>query len=552
VTVVGIAVLMLPGLPLMNGALVPGAHSGFPSNHVSVPPYWETMATFVNHNDLPGNVLMLPEDDFYQMPYTWYYGSDAFVTDMISRNVIDPNGQGPTPASNELLDAVGLFQQSVLDHEWAQAMSLAQALDARDLLVRGDVESNFQGSDIADPGKLVGALRADPAVRLIDQAGPLRLFAFRQPLVPLTHVVTVDSQIPDLRLLSVLPLGSALVTSTPQPGTLAIVQMPQVSNWTIQEDTLSTSVGLPARREYKIALLSGAQAGHVISLAKAATLDEVRFREQTTAGNRRLVVSVPLGQSLVADGTFARGVWGHVGNCNNWDGRGTNAPIAEAIEKNGGPNGSQYLALSASADAACASAPVSWNSGPLIVSVMVRHVEGSPPSLCVWETPSLGLGKCAVTPPLPSTSGWTKYSTVINPTLGTRTLKLFLYGDEPVGTTRTIDDYANVQVFALPTTNLRIAVLAKPAISQDPPIATDRVSYSPHWDGPIGATHVLVDGMINGWIGSKSVGAIHPHYSLAGVIIGFEVGTAIGVGGFVCLVAAGAIRRRHRRIPRRY
>ncbi len=173
--VVGVAVLLGPGLPLMTGALVPGAHSELPSDHVAVPGYWQTMSSFVNHDAPSGNLLVLPEDDFYQMPYTWYYGADTFITDTISRNVIDPVDQGYLPASKELVNAVGLLQQSVLAHDWQQAIAVARALDTRDLLVRGDIESSFPSRDIADPAKLASALVTDPAIRLVDQAGPLEI-----------------------------------------------------------------------------------------------------------------------------------------------------------------------------------------------------------------------------------------------------------------------------------------------------------------------------------------------------------------------------------------
>jgi glycosyltransferase involved in cell wall biosynthesis/O-antigen/teichoic acid export membrane protein len=542
--IVGIAVLVLPGLPLMTGALIPGARSGFPSDHVAVPGYWETMATFVDHDAPPGNLLVLPEDDFYQMPYTWYYGADGFITDMISRNVVDPTGQGYSPASSQLLRAVGLLQQSLLAHDWRQVMAVAQVLDTRDFLVRGDIEYRFQSRDIANPATLASALVADPDVRLVAQTGPLDLFAFLRPLGQLAHLVTVNSRTPDLGLLSLLPSGSGLVTSAPRPGILA---MTQLDNWSLQRGTLTTSVTLPAHRRYDIASLSGSGARQLVPLSSAVTLGEVQFRKRTSAGSTRLLVSAPLGQNLLADGTFAGGTWEPVGNCDNAEGLGPKAPIGAFVNANGGPRGSPYLALSAETDSACESAPLSWRSGPVLVYMAVRHVEGAPPRLCLYEVSSFGQSQCASTSVLPSTSGWTTYSTVVKPAVGTRSLSLFLYGDGPSGAPRTVDDYADVQVHDLPTTDSELAVLAEPATSQDPPFITDSVSYSSQWEGPSDSTHVLVDGLVNGWIGSKPLGASDPHYALAGIVTGVELATGIGVGGFVSLVVGDAARRRYRR-----
>lgn len=395
--VIGIAVLVLSGLPLMTGALVQDAHSQFPSQHAAVPAYWETMTTFVNHGAPPGNLVVLPKDDFYQMPYTWYYGADTFITDMISRNVVDPVGQGYFPTSKELLDAVGLLQRSLLAHGWRQVMDVAQALGATDLLVRGDIESSFPGRDIADPATLASALAADPDVRLAKQVGPLDLFAFRQPFPPLTHPVTVDSRAPNLRLLSLLPPGSVLVTSSPRRGIPAIIQVSPLDNWRTQGDTLTTSVSVPAHRRYEIASLSGFGAGQVVPLLYATTLGAVQVQEQTSAGSTRLLLSAPLGDDHVAN------------------------------------------------------------------------------------------------------------------------------------------------------TASHFAVLAEPAASQQPPFITDRESYSSEWSGPPSTTHVLVDGLINGWLGSKPLGPSRPYYALAGIVTGVEVATVAGVGGFICLVMGDAVRRRYHR-----
>ena len=88
VSAAGVAVLA-PGFPLMTGAIAPDHRPLLPSTHVSVPAYWTTMASYLNRSAPPGNLLVLPEDDFYQMPYTWgYYGADSFIRNLIVRKVL--------------------------------------------------------------------------------------------------------------------------------------------------------------------------------------------------------------------------------------------------------------------------------------------------------------------------------------------------------------------------------------------------------------------------------------------------------------------------------
>ena len=99
---VGAAVLVA-GFPLMTGAIAPDHRPVLPSLHVSVPAYWTAMASYLNRSAPPGNVLVLPEDDFYQMQYEWgYHGADGFITNLIARHVVIPDAQGYAPAQHEL------------------------------------------------------------------------------------------------------------------------------------------------------------------------------------------------------------------------------------------------------------------------------------------------------------------------------------------------------------------------------------------------------------------------------------------------------------------
>ncbi len=87
----------------MTGAIAPDHRPVLPSTHVRVPGYWTAMASYLKASAPPGNLLVLPEDDYYQMPYTWgYYGADTFITDLIARHVVDAVSQGYAPSQQEL------------------------------------------------------------------------------------------------------------------------------------------------------------------------------------------------------------------------------------------------------------------------------------------------------------------------------------------------------------------------------------------------------------------------------------------------------------------
>ncbi len=205
------AAVLAPGFPLMTGAIAPDHRPLLPSAHVSVPAYWTAMASYLNRSAPPGNLLVLPEDDFYQMPYTWgYYGADRFIMNLIARNVVDPVAQGYAPAQKELIGAVHLVQQGLLAHDWPSVRRTLTAIGTPLLLVRGDVNAAFPGRHITPPAALDRALREDKGMRLVRRAGKLDLFALRGRISPtgsVTSYATVNSATPDLRDLALLPSG---------------------------------------------------------------------------------------------------------------------------------------------------------------------------------------------------------------------------------------------------------------------------------------------------------------------------------------------------------
>ena len=154
---------------------------------------------------------MLPQDDFYQMPYTWgYYGADAFITDLIARKVVDPVTEGYAPAGAELGDAVRLVQRGLLAHDWRSVYRALTALGTPLLLVRGDVNANFGEPHITPPAALERALSEDPGMRLVRRLGKLVLFTLRAPTNPtgsVTSYATVNSARPDLATCRFFQLG---------------------------------------------------------------------------------------------------------------------------------------------------------------------------------------------------------------------------------------------------------------------------------------------------------------------------------------------------------
>src|SRR5262249_18720411 len=122
-----------------------------------------------------------------------------------------------------------------------------------------DVNAAFPGRHITPPVALDTALREDPGVRLVRRAGKLDLFALRgrmNTVGSVTSYATVNSAAPNLRDLSLFPVGTALISSPIRPALPAVLQVPPVERWRLGGDKLKTFAAAPPGRRYHIKLLS--------------------------------------------------------------------------------------------------------------------------------------------------------------------------------------------------------------------------------------------------------------------------------------------------------
>ena len=558
------AAVLAPAFPLATGAVVPDDRRPLPSAHVSVPAYWTAMASYLNGSAPPGNLLMLPEDDFYQMPYTWgYYGADGFIRDLITRNVVDPIAQGYAPARQELIGAVHLVQRGLLAHSWPSVRRTLVAIGTPMLLVRADVDVGFPGRHFQSPAALDRALREDPGMRLVHQVGKLRLFALRGRVSPagsVTSYATVNSASPDLRDLALFPAGTALISGPMRPTVPAVLPVPPVASWRLVGDELRTFVAEPPGRRYTIKLLSATGVDARVHHPRARSGQAGRRRRRRARPARLIArvryrgaqvveeLSYPLGASLLSGGDFASGTWdGAVGNCDAAPGTVATARLAARILPGQGPAGRPALALSANADSACETRSLAWRSGPLLVSMWVRNLGGVPPRMCLWQTP---IRACATMPPVPPNSApsrWYHYQAIVTPSPGTRRLALFLYADVYTrGTPATVNEYSDVVI-------RRFLVAPQPVIVATPrrhersaaALYTTGESFSPDWIGPPGDRHVEVDGLRNGWLGPRSRNIL-PRFGPSSWYLLSRYASLLAAGLLLALVLSGWHTGRYR------
>jgi hypothetical protein len=550
VSVAASAAVLAPAFPLITGAIAPDHRPLLPATHVRVPAYWTAMASYLNGSAPSGNLLVLPEDDYYQMPYTWgYYGADTFIRNLIARNTLDPAAQGYAPARPELLDAISLVQQGLLAHNWPSVRRILAAIGTPLLLVRGDVNAAFPGRHITPPAALDSALRDDKDMRLVRRAGKLELFGLRRDIASSgsgTSYATVNSATPDLRDLALLPSGTALISSPMRSAVPAVIQVPPVQDWQLVGNKLQTLVAEPPGRKYRINLLSATGA---YKRSAASSKGRTRLTAHLRDRNGQAVdeLSYKLGGSLLTDGDFASGPWGTVDNCAAIPGTAATAGLAAHVLPGEGPGGQPALALSAKADSACEGRSLTWRSGSLFMSFWVRNVSGAPPRICLWQLP---IKSCAAMDPLPSGSSlsrWHLYQTIVTPSSGARSLTPYLYADVYTPGEATTNEYADVVVRQTkPLLQPVIVATAKKPDRAAAALHATSVSFSPDWIGPPGDPRVEVDGLRNGWLGPR---AEHdpPRFGLVSWYVLSRYASLLAAA----VILALALSRRSRRPSRR-
>jgi len=545
VVVVGAAGLA-PGYPLAFGAIVPGPRPGsIPSSHVHVPRYWDELASYLNSPNSPqGNLLVLPPDPFYQMPYTWgYYGNDGFITDMVRRNVVDPSGQGYGAAGQELLTAVNQIASSLLAGHDTAANRILDSLTTPDILVRGDINTHYPGSTIDSPTKLAAALQADPAVTLVDRSGPLSVYRLLRSDRRLDGVqrtvryATTESSDPNLLALPALSAGTVLVHHRPISGVPAIVQVPNIPSWKLQGRKLHEVVALPPGRSYAVTQLGtrGTETHSVpVGVGMSVTVGTMQVRVRSTTVGTKATVSTGVGRNQLVDGNFDSGSWGKVGNCDAVAG----GPPPDLSTRLGPPPASESgrtLLLSAGAEIACEAKTVAWNGGAVLLSLSARDVSGNGPALCVWE---IGPNRCASLPVLDASHQWRTYQQLVTPPPGTTGLSVFLYADGGGGV-HTVDAYASVSIRSLPTSASLVFIAASHDGNANPPVLTTADStYSSIWAVAGRAEHVQVNGMTNGWL-TRTTRRLVPYETISSLFTAGYVATV--ASWLVTLVLAGSV-----------
>jgi hypothetical protein len=572
-----VVALAAPVWPELSGAVIPshavssrsdGPEDRLPSSRVRFPAFWQDMARYLNGSPAEGAVVVLPPHENYLVARTWYYGNTSFIQDMVKRLVLDPATSGGYVAYGSEAEVVPqLLAGAIVSGRAGLASDLLDALGVHYVLVAGDVLANFPGRVITHEfpaQELDTDLERAGAFRLVYRAGPLELFALTRNAAPSQvdgrQVVTTLSASPPLGVLSVLAGHAALVTAAPRPG-LADAAFAGVGEMELNGDTLRYKLAVQAGRRYEVVPLFGGQ--ELPGAAKTVSSDgrkAVIGPGVTALVARRghdVVLDVTVGTTKDVLGAFGSGDWSRVGNCAHGDG---DTGLSGLVLLHGGPGGRSAVRLADVRGSACIAQEVKWlpsDGSDMVVSGWVRHISGSPPRLCLWQS---ALSSCVAAPALPRGRGWShfEYAVPVSPVGGRVTL--FVYGDsarvargfnEPVpsGHEGTVDEYAGIKISGVSISG--IAVIASPKVSaldgRGDVLSTVHTTFDDGWRCSNGFEHVLVDGMMNGCLGPTNGRGGQPAYRGTSFVVGGYVASSAGVGACVAVFGAECLRRRRGR-----
>ena len=509
-TAASVLVIIYP-YPIATGAVIPDQRPMQPSAHVRVPDYWREMAATVNADPSPGKVLVLPLDDYYQMPTQWgFFGVDSIANLLIQRGVIQPKPDGYFGDVPGYKSDVQAIQTALTSGDLAAVPRLLDATGIDTIIVRHDLIRDMPGRAIADDEILAKALERTPGMTRVEE-GELELWHAAQgsgdTVRAYNNIVTVGAR-PDAGSAVIGSIGNgsavmALKSSTKPPAYPAVDDSPQVSDdavaWpvpAVDEGNPETTVELLPGR-YVVAQRARASAvltprldvanrelvfedptkiridGEVVSTRPALQVpvprtDLVALRAGTRAvsldewgrealprkmGTPVTAASVPVGSATPLTVYAASSQpadpapASEVYDCNNYEPRP--ASELELRKSTVGTAAGPAIRLSALDHAACTRIEIR-DAAPgrtYRVRLEYRMVEGKRPQICLWQ---VGTDGCTLAPRPTINAGWHPYEQIVTVEPDADSLILVLHadvGERLLG--RTVTDYRSISIEAL-------------------------------------------------------------------------------------------------------
>jgi arabinofuranan 3-O-arabinosyltransferase len=492
--------------PLYTGGVMPDERPTQPSTHVRVPQEWWDMASHIDADPRPGKVLVLPLDDYYQMPTTWgFFGVDSIANLLVQHPVVQPKPDGYFGDVPGFAADVRAVEAALLAGDLTPVPRLLDAIGVSRVIVRHDLVRGLPNRYFADDRVLGAAMAKVPGGRL-DVDGMLQLWSFNDGVSPTVRtydrvldapgrpdagaavIGTVDTR----TAIAARPLRAPAATS-PQVDDTAVVTR-DVVHWpvpAVDSGDPVTTVDVAAGR---YTLAQRARAAAVLTPRLDTPNRRLVLRDPTAVTvdgrpvSRRpdLTVPLPAGREIVALRTGNRTVsldtpgapatvpvgaateltllakarqpadvtdYAPVFDCNNYEPRPwSELGLTQTITDT--PQG-RTVRLSAADHAACTKVVVRDTKPGAIYRVRLeyRHITGARPQICLWQA---GTSGCELSSRPVLDDRWTAYEQVVTMDGIADELQVILHAD--VGERlrpKTVTEYRGLRIDALEPVDTR-------------------------------------------------------------------------------------------------
>jgi arabinofuranan 3-O-arabinosyltransferase len=180
-------IVVLQVYPLWTGGVIPDVRPNQPSAHVRVPEFWRDLAATINADERPGKVLIMPLDDYYQMPTTWgFAGVDSIANLLITQPVVQPKPDGYFGDVAGFAAITRGIETALLSGDLTAVPRLMEASGISRIVVRHDLVRGMPGRTFADDRILDAALAQTPGMTKVVE-GELDLWHLGDGSLPTLH-----------------------------------------------------------------------------------------------------------------------------------------------------------------------------------------------------------------------------------------------------------------------------------------------------------------------------------------------------------------------------
>jgi hypothetical protein len=165
----------LIGRAHLESLVIPGYENRF-SIQPTPPAYWVEASDWINNQEGSWKVLLLPNNDYYQMPYEWgYYGVD-FVHFYITKPVIMQYYY--YTISEETTSSISLLYEAVRQNDHDSFQKLLDYHNVRFIIQRNDIIRDFGGRQIMNSDTVNTFLQANSSLVKVNQFQRLDVYEY--------------------------------------------------------------------------------------------------------------------------------------------------------------------------------------------------------------------------------------------------------------------------------------------------------------------------------------------------------------------------------------